>query len=275
LRFNRAIQGKPEMNLHRIILFCLLGIPLAAQPQIGGGTCTSSTLNGTYSITIAARDLGSTVTFSNVLQGGGLATFDGLSKVTFTLTNNTNKNFGVAQTWSGTYSLQSNCIGAVNITVGDTASFILGSFNQGQNYFMTGQDGVYSFIVNGNTQPTGTCAAGTLSGVYAFNGNGFALNSAVIAGVNYISGLLTFDGTSAVSSQWYVAAGGTSAPTLTTGTYTVSSNCTATATLTDSSSNAYVLTFVITTVNGPGLGTNFTFNGSNAKLMFSATGRIL
>src|SRR5271156_5528451 len=117
------------MSLHRIVLYCwpcLLAIPLAAQPQIGGGTCTSSTLNGTYSLTLSGRDLSSGVAFSTVSQGIGLATFDGQSQVSFTLTNNTNKAFGVTQTMSGTYSLQSNCIGAVNITIGDTATFILG-----------------------------------------------------------------------------------------------------------------------------------------------------
>lgn len=265
--------------LERLCLPCLLAIPLAvplaAQPQIGGGTCTSSTLNGTYSLTLSGRDVSSAVTFSNVVQGVGLATFDGLNKVTFTLTNNTNKAFGVAQTLGGTYSLQSNCIGAVSITSGDTANLILGSFNSGTNFFVTGQDGVYSFIGNGNTQPAATCSASQLSGTYGFNGNGFALNSNAIAGVNYISGLLKFDGAGAASGDWYVAAGGPSAPTLTTGTFTVNPNCTATATLTDSSGNAYSLTLTITNVTAAGAGTNFVFGGSNAKLMFTGTGRTL
>jgi hypothetical protein len=271
------------MNLNRSLLYCVLAIPLAvpltmpleAQPQIGGGTCTSSTLNGTYSLTLSGRDVGSSVAFSNIVQGVGLATFDGLSKVTFTLTNNTNKAFGVAQTLSGTYSLQSNCIGAVSITSGDTASFILGSFNSGTNFFVTGQDGVYSFIGNGNTQPTATCSAAQLNGTYAFNGNGFALNSNAIAAVNYISGLVTFDGVGAATGDWYVSPGSSTGPTLTTGTFTVSSNCTGTATLTDSSGNAYALTITITNVTNAGAGTNFIFGGSNAKLMFSATGRTL
>src|SRR5277367_206325 len=97
---------------------CLLAAPLFAQPQIGGGTCSSSTLKGIYSLTISGRDLSSSVSFSNVLQGTGTATFDGLSAVTFNLTNNTNKLAGQGQTWSGTYSLQSNCIGTVSITTG-------------------------------------------------------------------------------------------------------------------------------------------------------------
>ena len=262
-----------ENNIHRTLLASLpllLATPLLAQPQIGGGTCTSAALSGTYSLTLAGRDVSSAVAFSNVLQGTGTATFDGLSKVTFTLTNNTNKAFGVAQIMSGTYSLQSNCIGALNITSGDTASFILGSFNQGQNYFITGQDGVYSLIGNGNTQPT-ACAATVLNGAYAFNGNGFGLSSGAIAGVNYISGLMTFDGTNAVTTNWSVATSGVSTPTTASGTYTVSPDCTATATVKDSANNSYALVITITAANGA----NFIVGGSNAAMIFSATGRTL
>ena len=63
----------------------------------------SSTLSGGYSLTLSGRDLDSAV-FSNILQGTGTATFDGQSKVTFNLTNNTNKTPGQSQTWSGTFT---------------------------------------------------------------------------------------------------------------------------------------------------------------------------
>src|SRR5580704_6582213 len=184
------------MKLTRVVLAvlpCLLATPLLAQPQIGGGTCNSGTLNGIYSLSLAGRDVGSSAAFSNVLQATGTAAFDGLSKVTFNLTNNTNKTAGLAQTWSGTYSLQSNCIGVVNITTGDTASFTLGAFDGGVDFFVDGQDGVYSLLGNGNTQPTATCATGALNGTYAVNANGFTLASGVVAGVNQVSGLMVFN----------------------------------------------------------------------------------
>lgn len=253
----------------RACLPCLLAVPLLAQPQIGGGTCTSSALNGTYSLTLTGRDLSSSVAFSSILQGIGTATFDGLSKVTFSLTNNTNKTTGVPQTQSGTYSLQSNCIGVVNITSGDTATYILGAYNTGQAYFITGQDGTYSFLGSGNTVPA-TCAATTLSGVYAFNGNGDALTSGTIAGVNNISGLLTFDGTSAVTATWYVSASGSSKLTSASGTYAVTAGCTATASVTDLSGNTYVLVFTITSTAGA-----FVLSGANPTLTFTGSGRPL
>ena len=260
------------MNSHHTILgslLCLLAAPLMAQ-QIGGGTCDSSTLNGTYTLSLTGRDLSSAVAFSSVLQGVGTATFDGLSQVTVALTNNTNKAFGVAQTLSGTYSMQTNCIGAVSITSGDTASFTLGSFNQGRNFFLNGQDGVYSFLGNGNLLPA-SCSASDFNGVYAFNGNGFTLASGAVAGVDIISGLLTFDGTGVVSSNWYVSANGVTTNTTASGTYSVPSGCLATATVADSAGNSYALTFTI----GAAKGANFVLSGSNSKIMFTGNGRTL
>jgi hypothetical protein len=264
--------------MHRTTLACLpflIAAPLLAQPQIGGGTCNSASLSGTYSLSLSGRDLSSAVSFSNVLQGVGTATFDGLSKVTFTLTNNTQKNFGVAQTLSGTYSLQANCIGVVNITSGDTATFTLGSFNEAAegvpalNFFIDGQDGVYSFLGNGNMLPA-SCTASQLSGIYAFNGNGFALTSSAISGVNSISGLMQFDGTSAITTNWYVSTSGSSKNTTTSGSYTVTAGCAATATVTDPSGNSYSLVFTVTSKNGA-----FIVNGANSQIIFTGSGRIL
>ena len=70
------------MKGHRTFLAFLpglLAVPLLAQPQIGGGSCNSATLNGIYSLTLAGRDVSSSASFSNVLEGIGTATFDGLS----------------------------------------------------------------------------------------------------------------------------------------------------------------------------------------------------
>jgi hypothetical protein len=65
-------------NLSRFFCFCLLGAPLLAQTQIGGGTCNSSSLNGTYALSLTGRAVSATGTFTNALQGNGSATFDGL-----------------------------------------------------------------------------------------------------------------------------------------------------------------------------------------------------
>jgi hypothetical protein len=252
---------------------CLLAIALAmtvaAQPQIGGGTCNSGTLNGTYSLTLSGRSLSSSTAFTNVQQGVGTATFDGLSAVTFKLTNNTNKAVGVAATQSGTYSLQSNCIGVINITTGDTATYVLGAYNNGVSYFITGQDGTYSLIGSGNTMPA-SCTTSTFNGTYSFNGNGFTLSSSSIVGGDYVSGLMTFDGAGNVSTSAYVSINGSTAQVTTKGTYTVSAACTATGTYTDASGATYSLAYTITSANGA-----FIAVIGNSSNIFSVSGRIL
>jgi hypothetical protein len=269
------------MKISRISLACLpclLAAPLLAQPQIVGvgGPCNSSMLNGIYSLTLTGRDVSSSVSFSNVLQGTGTATFDGQSKVTFLLTDNTNKLAGQAQTWSGTYSLQANCVGVVSITTGNAASFTLGSYDGGADFFIDGQDGVYSYLGGGNTQPTATCVTGSFNGTYQFNGNGFALTSTTVAGVNQISGLLVFNGTGGVTSNWVLSVSGSSTTNTASGTYTVAGNCTATANITDTAGNVYALVFTITGANSTtALGSNFAYSAASPKLIFSGNGRTL
>ena len=259
------------MKIPRTLIGCiplLFTLTLSAQPQIGGGTCDSSTLNGPYSITLTGRDVGASVGFSNVLQGVGTATFDGLNKISIVLTNNTNKGQNVPQTLAGTYSMQANCIGAINITAGDAATFTLGTFASGNNFFIDGQDGVYSFTGNGSALPTG-CTASILSGTYPFNGNAFGLNATAISSVNFISGVFTFDGTNAMTATLYIS--GSTAPVQLTGKFTVISGCTGTATLADSSGNSYAIEFTITAAKG----NNFLIGGASSKLMFVGSARIL
>jgi hypothetical protein len=82
---------------------------------------------------------------------------------------------------------------------------------------------------------------------------------------------MTFSGTGTVTTNWNVAANGSSTGTMATGSYTVTTGCTATATVSDSSGNSYPLTFTITSATG----SNFIVSGSNAQIIFSGSGRIL
>jgi uncharacterized protein (TIGR03437 family) len=243
--------------------------PLDLSVQIGGGTCSSATLNGTYSLTLTGRDVNSTLTFAKVLEGTGTATFDGQSIVVFSLTNNTNQSSGVSQMWSGTYSLQANCTGTLTLMVGDNASFSLESYNGGKDYLITGQDATYTFTGDGSVMPTASCSPSQLTGSYSFNGSGFPLKSGAISGANNLSGLLQFDGKSVVTANWTVSAGGTSTSTMSTGQYTISPSCVGSATITDSSGNTSTLQFVVTTSNG----SNFLVSGTSPILIFTGSGR--
>jgi hypothetical protein len=261
------------MKIHRMIIVlavCSVAVPMFAQSQIGGGVCTSASLNGAYSLTLTGRDVSSSVVFTKVTQGIGTATFDGLSKVTFGLTTNVNQTAGLSQILSGTYSMQANCIGVLNITSGDTATFSLESYNQGKDFLITGQDATYSYSGSGVLLPT-TCSASQLNGSYSFNGNGFALASGVISGVNNISGTLQFDGISGVAGTWYVAAGTSNATSTVTGQFAVTASCVGTGTVSDTRGNTYSLLFTVTATNG----SNFLFGGAGPALMFTSSGRAL
>ena len=218
---------------------------------------------------LAGRNVLSTVVLTKVSLSVGTATFDGAGNFTFNLTTNTNQSAGATQTLSGTYSLPSDCIGTLNITTGDTASFTLIPYNSGNAFTITGQDATYSFTGTGTAQPS-ACVTSTLSGAYTFSGNGYALASGVVGGVNTIAGVLQFDGAGTVSGNWSVATNGAATPATINGQYTVSSSCVASATVTDANGLSYTLAFTATTVDGANFQvliasstSSFTDNGHN------------
>jgi hypothetical protein len=185
----------PFQTAVRFLFFGLLALPLLAQPQIGGGTCNSSSLNGSYAMSLTGRQVSSSGTFMSVLQAIGTATFDGLSAVNIALTEDTNQEVASPLAWSGTYSVQANCVVTVNITSGGSATLNVMVFNQGKNFQFTGSDATYSYAGNGNTQPPGTtCSLATLNGVYTVNATGYNLTSNAVSGVVAGAGLAQFDG---------------------------------------------------------------------------------
>src|SRR5579863_3807743 len=213
-------------------LSCLLAAPLVAQPAIGGNTCDSTDLTGTYAFTLSGRQITSAGNLSNVILGNGSATFDGLNKVTITTTADTLQSIGTPLTWGGSFTVQSNCAGTVTITSGGSVTLNLMLYNQGVSFLATGTDAIYSYMASGTTQATG-CSAATLSGVYVFTSNGYSLAPGVVNGTAAASGLFQFDGVSNLTVNASVA--GTKTPTLTlTGSYSVSSTCVGSATVTDS-----------------------------------------
>ena len=247
--------------------FALLASALIAGAQPTPVTCTAATLTGARSLVLNGRTVTTAGLFSKVYYAVGTATFDGVSKVTFNVTSDTNAAQNVAQTLSGTYTLPSNCSGTVSITTGDTASYTLLAFNSGKNFTLTGQDANYVIGGSGGTQPS-SCLTSTLSGAYAFSGNGFTTSLSALVGAYTISGLLQFDGAGAISGTWSTAINGVLTPDAITGHYTVSSSCVASATISDLAGNADTLNFTVTTVDGA----NFGLIGGSATNLFSVTG---
>jgi hypothetical protein len=226
---------------------CLLAAPLLAQTTIGGGTCNSASVNGAYAVSLTGRQVNSSGTFTNVFQSNGLATFDGLSKVTFALTADTNQAVATSLTWSGTYTMQANCEGTVSITTGGSATFNLLLYASGVNFnfLLTGSDSTYSYTGNGNNTPT-TCSTSLVSGVYTFNAQGFTLSGTSVSGVDNGAGLLQFDGQGHLTvNVTRVTTGATPNALTLTGTYSLSANCVGSATLSDSKANTYVMSLIV------------------------------
>src|SRR5579884_2364271 len=131
------------------LLCCLPAAPLFAQTTIGGGSCTSSTINGTYAVSITGRQVSSAGKFTNVFQSNGSATFDGQSKVSISLTASTLQAAGSSLSWSGTYSVQANCAGVITVSAGGNATFNLTIYNSGGNFLLAGSDATYTYTGSG------------------------------------------------------------------------------------------------------------------------------
>jgi hypothetical protein len=240
----------------------LVAMPILAQTTIGEGTCSSSTLTGNYAASLFGRAVtlpGGTQAgeLSNVMVAVGTVNFDGLSKVTFSMSEDTNIATNTALSWSGTYSVQSNCVGSVNITTGDSATFNLAISLGGTGFVITGNDTTYALEGDGNTQATG-CSNSTLSGVYVFDATqGFSsLTKSSAAGAGTISGLLQFDGQGNITADVSLSANalingvtGTLPGLQATGTYTMGSNCVGHGTITNSVAGAFALNFSVYTAN--------------------------
>lgn len=258
---------KPSQTALRLVFFWILAMPVVAQTQIGGGTCNSASLTGTYALSITGRQVTAAGIFTNVLQANGSATFDGLSTIAITVTEETNQAAGTPLNWSGTYSVQANCAAMVNITSGGSATLNVMIYNQGKNFLMSGADATYSYSGDGVTQATG-CSASTLNGVYTFNATGYALTANSVSGLANGAGLLQFDGQGSLTVNLSSTSGGTTIAGLNlTGSYAVSSNCLGSATLTDSNSHSFVMSFSIYSITVANTNFYATLAGASNFLM--------
>jgi hypothetical protein len=258
-------------------LSCFIATPLMAQTtsttSIGGGTCNSSSLNGTYALTLTGRQVTSAGAFTNVFQANGTATFDGLSGVAISLNADTAEAFARPLPWSGTYSVQSNCEGQVTITTGGSATFnmVLHSVGTsgGTAFLLTGNDATYTYSGSGNAQPS-SCSVGMLSGVYTLNATGFTLNGNAVNGAADAAGLLQFDGQGNVTINLTpVLIGPPSNTIAATGTYSIS-NCVGLFTLSDSK-NSYNMSISISAGNNTADTTAFVTFSRAGNFMLSGT----
>jgi uncharacterized protein (TIGR03437 family) len=257
-----------------LTLFGLPALPALAQTVIGGGTCNSGTLSGTYEFLLSGRQLTSTGSVTQIFQGVGTATFNGLSKVTFALTTNTvttAQSFGTQVTYSGTYSMQSNCVGTVSITSGDTATFTLEAYSQtppattASAFAVVGSDSAFAYNGTGNSQPA-TCPT-TITGAHEFSGTGSGLSGASVASTLDVSGMLQFDGQGNITANWTQVSNLVTTQVTATGTYTVGTSCLASAVVTDTANNKYTFNMSFESASP-----SFGLAASSPTLLFDGTG---
>jgi len=257
-----------------LTLFGLPALPALAQTTIGGGTCNSATLSGTYEFLMSGRQLTSSGSVTQIFQGVGTAAFDGLNKVTFALTANTvttTQSFGTPVTYAGTYSMQSNCVGTVSITSGDTATYTLEAYNQpgsattASGFAVVGSDASYAFTGTGTARPA-TCLA-TITGAHEFNATGSALSGASVTSTLDVAGMLLFDGQGNITANWTQVSNLTTTHVTATGTYSVGASCQASATLTDTSNNKYTFAMSFTSASPA-----FALAATSPALLFDGSG---
>jgi hypothetical protein len=178
---------------------------------------------------------------------------------------------GTSLTYSGTYTVQSNCGGTVSITAGDSATFNLIIYNQGKSFLLAGSDASYDYSGGGSTQPA-ACGTALLSGAYVFNATGFTLASGTVQGVRNASGLMQMDGKGGVTATFTSLSPAQSTLSLTiTGTYVLPNGCTGTGSLTDSLGDTFTLGFTVATSSAVSTTTFDVVVGQPGKILFTGT----
>ena len=217
---------------HTLVVLSLLSFPLAApllaQPTIGGGSCTSATLGATYAVSLNGSQISATGKITNAMEAVGSVTFDGLSRVSFSMSQDDLTAAGAPITWSGTFNLQANCVGQATVTTGGNAVLNLVVFSGGSNILITGNDSTYTYSGSANDQPSG-CSTSMLSGVYSFTGTGYNIAFGAITTELAETGIAQFDGLGNITVNFNVA--GVSGTQAAKGTYSLASNCRGTATI--------------------------------------------
>ena len=223
-------------NLIALLVFmtaaAALGAP-ATTPQIGGANCTASMLNGTYFYLLTGT----------VSTGGPSVPYAELGQLLANgsggLSGNSSSNLnGLPKTNSltGSYTMQFNCSGSITITINSQTSEALTFqvINNGQGMILaTSNSGQ---IITGRAYRTSAatgspaCGPGSFSGTYGYSLNGYSTAS----GVSYLyteSGQVTADGNGNLTLTSVGNQGGAFSNITGTGSYSITSQCSGTASI--------------------------------------------
>ena len=215
-----------------LVLAVLLTTALHAQPQIGGSACTNASLSGVYYYLIngTVNSYGPYVELAKlVADGQGNVTGGSYASI---------GGSGAPYTLSGTYTIQSNCSGSIALSANSqkpsTMTFQVVNGGQGLLMAYTISSGVImgrGYRTTAGTTPI-KCATASLSGNYAFLLSGSVNMSGTNVPYSQV-GDLVGDGLGSMSVTGMGNVGGNTAAGTGSGVYSVASDCSGTAAVTN------------------------------------------
>lgn len=189
------------------------------------GNCSLATLNGSYSFFEAATLIGDPATR---MVTSGIIHFDGNGNSSGeSLTNVEGWGVAGADTFTGTYAVNSDCTYSGDLTGGGVTFHFVGTIAgagmlQETRYVITDAGWVAPGTVK-RIQPT-ACSLATLKGSYALYGEGAVTAFNPSQPITHV-GMVTYDGAGNFFGSDTIMLNGTSVPDTFTGTYTVTGEC--------------------------------------------------
>ena len=224
------------MSVRKLGFALLVGLCLSVYAS---ATCSNATLVGNYGFTITGTNSGGSLTAAvGQLTADGKGGFTGIQTVSVAGVISAD----VALT--GTYSLKTTCTGTATITAGSAANFSLTVVSSGKQFEISRTDAGTSQYGYALAQGTAICTNAGIKNTFGFRGGGFTSSLAPYA----FNGQVKLNGLGGVTGTESASFGGTIDSFSLTGSYSVNSNCTGTATFNGGTGNVAHTSFVI--VNG-------------------------
>lgn len=231
------MRERNHWNLLSLLLILLTSASAFAAPgnapQIGGSSCSTSIINGTYFyvLTGTVGSGGESVPYAELGQlfANGSGGLSGSSSANLNGQVQTNS-------ISGTYAVQSNCAGSMTLTLNsqitDAISFQVTNNAQGMILSLTNAGEIVTGRAYRTSAASGSpaCGLGSLSGTYGYALTGYATSS----GVSYLyteSGQVIADGNGNLTVASVGNLGGAFSNINGTGSYTITSQCSGSATI--------------------------------------------
>jgi hypothetical protein len=226
------------MSVRKLGFALLLGLCFSVYAS---ASCSNATLLGNYGFTISGVDA-----TGQLAASVGQLIADGTGNFTGTFTNSTAGVISSNVTLTGTYSVKTGCTGTATITPsgGAATNFSLVVVSSGGQFELTETKAGSSQYGYALAQGKATCTNAGVKNTFGFRGGGYTSSLAP----NAWAGQVKLDGLGSVTGSEWASFGGTIEHFSLTGSYSVSSNCTGTATFKGSTGNVAHTNFVI--VNG-------------------------